>query len=367
MKRFERYVLEEIIPALLGALVIVILLLVLTALQEVIAPLLAKGAKPVLVARLLALNIPWAVAQALPLSLMFATLLGLSRLASDSEIKGALAGGIPVSRLFVPVMGLALGVTLLSFAIGEGLIPRSKVEAQKVQREIVFDNPRVIGLGATDAQGRRLVLTDALNRAISVDTLLPGGEMRGLQVVTMQTAQAPREVVTAEGGRLRGNVLELRNGQRISYQDGRPITVLTFKEGTLPVQDVQASFDPNSGSGLKPIDLPLSTLLEHARAYRAQKAAAPAEFTALHRKFAEPLAALALAFFSVSLAVFTFRRGLNLGFTWAILLAFAYYATWSVFRVMGENGALAPVVAAYAPDLIALLAGAWLLWWSGRQ
>lgn len=367
LKRFERYVLEEIIPALIGALVIVILLLVLASLQEVIAPLLAKGANPVLVARLLALNIPWAVAQALPLALMFATLLGLSRLASDSEIKGALAGGIPVSRLFVPVMWLALGVAALSFAIGEGLIPRAKVEAQKVQREIVFDNPRVIGLGAADSQGRRLVLTDALNRAISVDKLLEGGEMQGLQIVTMQPAQPPREVVTAERGKLNGNVLELQNGQRISYQNGRPITVLTFKSGTLPVQDVQASFDPNAGNGIKPIDLPLSTLLEHTRTYRAQHVPAPAEFTALHRKFAEPLAALALAFFSVSLAVFTFRRGLSLGFTWAILLAFAYYATWSVFRVMGENAALPAVIAAYSPDLIALLAGAGLLWWSSRR
>ncbi|WP_291425663.1 LptF/LptG family permease [Deinococcus sp.] len=366
MTRFERYVLEEIIPALLGALVIVILLLVLAALQEVIAPLLAKGASPLLVARLLALNIPWAIAQALPIGLMFATILGLSRLAADSEIKGALAGGIPVSQLFRPVMWLALGITALSFAINEGIVTRAKIQAQTVQRQIVFDNPRVIGLGSRDSAGRRLVLTDALNRAISVEQLLPGGEMRGLQIISMQSGQPPREVITAQSGRLQGNVLHLRDGQRISYQMGQPITVLTFKTGSLPVQDVQASFD-NSGGQPKPIDLPLRTLLEHARLYRQQHVPAPAEFTALHRKFAEPLAALALAFFSVSLAVYTFRSGLNLGFTWAILLAFAYYATWSVFRVMGENAALPAVVAAYSPDLIAVLAGLALLWLAARR
>lgn len=367
MTRFERYILQEIAPALVGALVIVILLFILVALQEVIAPLLAKGANPLLVARLLALNIPWAVSQALPIGLMFATLLGLSRLAADSEIKGALAGGIPLGQLFRPVMGLAIGVAALSFVIGEGLIPRAKVESQKVQRQIVFDNPRVIGLGGSDDKGHRLVLTDALNRAITVSELLPGGEMKGLQIVTMQTGQPPREIITAKTGKLLGNVLELADGQRITYQNGQPITMLTFKTGSLPVQDVQASFDPNSGSAIKPIDQPLSVLLSHTKMYRAQKVPAPAEFTALHRKFAEPLAAIALAFFSVSLAVYTFRSSLSLGLTWAILLAFAYYATWSVFRIMGEQGALPAVVAAYSPDLIAVLAGCFLLWLSSRR
>lgn len=369
MKRFERYVLDEIIPALLGALAVVILLLLLVALQEVIAPLLAKGANPLLVAQLLALNIPWALSQALPLGLMFATLLGLSRLASDSEIKGALASGVPITRLIWPVMALAVGVAVLSFAIGEGITPRTKVKEQTVQRQIIFENPRVAGLGTQDAQGRNLVLTDALNRAISVGGIDPDGTLHDLRIVSMQTGQPPRDVTLARTGRLNGNVLTLQDGQRITYQAGRPVTVLTFKEGTLPVQDVQANFNQNTSSSgaLKPIDLPLRTLIERTNVYRVQKVAAPADFTALHRKFAEPLAAIALTFFAVSLAVFTFRSNLNLGFTWAIMLAFAYYATWSVFRIMGEQGALPPVIAAYAPDIIAVLAGGLLLWLANRR
>ncbi|RJF72570.1 YjgP/YjgQ family permease [Deinococcus cavernae] len=369
MRRFERYVLDEIIPAFLGALAVVILLFLLVALQEVLAPLLAKGANPLLVGKLLALNIPWAISQALPLGLMFATLLGLSRLASDSEIKGAQAGGIPIMRLMWPVLTLALGVAALSFAIGEGVTPRTRVAEQTVQRQIIFDNPRVIGLGTRDAQGRNLVLTDSLGRAISVGELAADGTMRDLRIVTMQVGQPPREVITARSGKLSGNVLTLQDGERITYQSARPITVLTFRSGTLPVQDVQANFDQNaSASGsLKPIDLPLKTLLERTNAYRFQKVAAPAEFTALHRKFSEPLAAIALTFFAVSLAVYTFRSSINLGFTWAILLAFAYYATWSVFRIMGEQGALPPALAAFAPDTIAVLAGALLLWLANRR
>ncbi|MEF2279931.1 LptF/LptG family permease [Deinococcus sp. YIM 134068] len=363
MKRFERYVLAEILPPLVGALASVIVLVLLTLLEEAIAPLLAKGANPLLVARLVALNVPEAVATALPIALMFAILLGLSRLAADSEIKAALASGVPASRLFRPVLLLAVGVTVLSFALSELLVTRAKVRVQAVQREIVLDNPRVLGLGENG-----LVLRDALGRAISVGRALPGGELRDLRIVTMQAGAPPREVITARRGRLRpgSNVLELQDGRRVTFQDARPVTVLTFVSGTLPVQDVQASFEGGNGA-LRPIYLPLSQLIERTNTYRQQSVRSPADFTALHRRFAEPLAALALAFFAVSLAVYTFRSGLNLGLVWALLLSFAYYATWSVFRVMGENGALPPTVAAYAPDLIAVLAGGLLLWRAARR
>ncbi len=360
IKRFEGYVLDEILPLLFGALAAVILLLVIALLSDVIAPLLAKGASPVLVARAVALNIPEAAATALPIALMFATLLGLSRLSADSEIKGALASGIPATRLFRPVLGLGLAVTVLAFALGEGVVPRARVEDRKVKQQIVFDNPRVVGLDGA-AGGQNIVLRDALNRAISVGRILPGGELRDLRIVAMQPGLPPREVITAQRGRLEGgNVLTLEAGQRITYQDGRPLTILSFTRGTLPVQDVQADLD-TSGGAVRAIDTPLPELLARTQAYRQQGVQAPAEFTALHLKFAQPLAALALAFFAAALAVFSFRTGRNLGLVWALLLSFAYYSTYSVFRVMGEKGALAAVPAAYAADAIAVVAGVALL------
>lgn len=367
MKTFERYVLSEILPLVFGALAAVITLLVVASLEGVIAPLLAKGANPTLVARLLALNVPEAAATALPIALMFAALLGLSRLAADSEIKSALAAGIPATRLFRPVLLLALGVTLLAFALGEGLVPRAQVQARQVQQQIVLDNPRVLGLGSSEG-GQNVVLRDALGRAISIGEILPGGELRDLRIVTMQSGLPPREVITARSGRLPPGsaTLELRDGQRVTYQDARPVTVLSFERGTLPLQDTGTELGSDSQTA-KPIYDPLPQLWQRVQSYRAQHIQSPADFTALHQKFAGPLAALALAFFAVCLAVFSFRSGRDVGLVWALLLTFAYYATFSVFRIMGEKGAVPGAVAAYAPDLIAVVAGLGLLWLTARR
>ncbi|WP_420595325.1 LptF/LptG family permease [Deinococcus sp.] len=363
--RINRYLLEEILPFLVAGLAVTIVLLLLGALQAVIAPLLAKGANPLLVARLVALQLPFAVSQGLPIALLFATLLGLSRLSADSEIKAMQAGGISPLRLFGPVMGLGLAVTLLSFTVGETLTPRAKMQSLSVQREIVLDNPRVAGLG--EAGGKALVLRDAFGRAISIASVGESGELLGLRIATLRSGQVAREIITAERGTLEAgsSVLLLYNGQRITYQNEKPSTVLSFSQGRLPVQDLQASFE--GGDELKPIFLPLRDLWQRVSEYRKQDISAPAEFTALQRKFSEPVAALFMAFFAVALAIFSFRSNLNLGLVWVLLLTFLYYATYSVFNVMGANGALPPVLAAWAPNALYLVAGLALLGVAARR
>ena len=369
MKRFDRYVLEEILPYLLSGLAVVILLLLLAALQSVIAPLLAKGAAPLLVLRLVALQVPEAVSRGLPIALLFAAMLGLSRLSSDAELKAAQSGGLSGTRLFWPVLGLSLGVALLSFTVAETLVPRAKVQALQVQRDIVLDNPRVLGLGSAGGDSGPgnggVVLKDALGRAISVAQVQRGGQLTGLRIVTLRDGQSAREVITARLGQLRGNVLVLQDGLRITYQDTRPVTVVRFQSGTLPVQDLQASL--SAGDDLLPIYQPLPTLIANVRALKARSVVSPRDFTALQRKFAEPLAAVSMAFFAVALSIYSLRSGLNVGLVWVLMLTFAYYATWSVFRVLGETGAVSAVLAAWTPTMIYLLAGLALLGVAARR
>ncbi len=363
MTRLWRYIMEEVLPFTLAGVVVVILLLLLAAVQVVIAPLLAKGASPALVAQLVALNIPDAIARGLPIGLLFGVLLGFSRLAQDAEIKAALAGGLSWRSLFAPVLLLAAGVSAVSFAVGEGLRPSAQARSAVVQREIVLDNPRVLGLGQAGT-----VFTDALGRAIQVQEVRPGGEFRGIHIVQMAQSQAPREVLTAQSGHLDSEsaTLELGPGQRITYQGGRPSTIATFQGGSLRVQDLKASLDAQTDPTL-PVNLPLPDLLARIHTLQANHVPQPAELTALNRKFAEPLAALAFGFFGVALALFSFRSGGGLGLPFVMLLTFAYYATWSVFRVMGEQAVLPPALAAWAPDALYLLAGGVLIALSQRR
>ncbi len=354
--RLDAYLLEEILPLMLASLVTVVLLFVLYALYEVLAPILAKGANPLLVARLMAFSLPEAFGRALPLAMLFAVLLGFSRLSSDSEIKSILAGGVAPLRLAVPIMTLSVLVALLSFVNNELLLPRASSLAQQTQRDIVLDNPRVL-------VQEKAVFTDNLNRAIYVDKVLSSSRLEGIQIVQMAPGEAPREVISAGVGQLeRGSAtIVLFNGERVSYSGARVVSIQSFERIRLAVRDLQASLNGrNTGAG-QAMRTPTPQLLEQIRQNKANGWNTFDLETALNRKFAEPLAAVAFGFFGVMLALFTFRAGAGVGLVWTLLLTFAYYATWSVFRVMGEQGALPPIIAAWTPDLLYVIGGG-VLW-----
>lgn len=348
--RLRAYVLGEILPLLLGILLVIIVLFLLAALYAVIAPLLAKGANPLLVARLLAFELPDALSRGLPIALLFAVTLGLSRLSDDSELKAMLASGVPSGSVFAPVLLLSGAVALLAFASAETVLPRAKAASLATQREIVLDNPRVLGLGAG------AVFRDALGRAISVAEVGADGALRDIRVV-QPGASGPRELIEAARGQLQREraVLLLEGGVRVTFRDGQPNTVARFASAALPLQDLQT--DLSGESGLRPVYRPLPELLATVRT----GGAGPAERAALQRKFADPLAALAFGFFGASLSLFSFRRRGSLGLAGAVMLTFAYYATWSVFRILGEGGALPAVLAAWAPGGLFVVAGAVLL------
>ncbi|MBB6099428.1 lipopolysaccharide export system permease protein [Deinobacterium chartae] len=360
-RRLDHYLVSEVLPLLVGGLLVVVVLFLLAALVEVLAPILAKGANPLLVAKLMAFKIPDAIGRGLPIALLFAVLLAMSRLSSDSEIKSALAGGVGPVRLMVPVMVLALGVSTVSFLNSELLVPRAESQVLQTQRDILLDNPRVLVEEGT-------VFKDALGRAIYIDQILPGNELRGVRIIQMGPGQPAREIMTAERGLIEPGsaTIVLYEGQRVTYRDAKPVTAASFEEARLPVQDLQASLNGTSDE-VQPVNLPLGELRARIAAYRSQSLPVYREETALNRKFAEPLAAVAFGFFGVTLALYTFRTGGGLGLVWVMMLTFVYYATWSVFRIMGEQGALPPVIAAWAPDALYLIAGGVLLLLSTRR
>lgn len=355
-RRLDVYLVEEIVPLMLTGLIVVVLLFVLAALYEVIAPILAKGADPRLVARLMLFSLPESFGRGFPIAVLFAVMLGFSRLSSDAEIKAMLAGGVSPSRLALPVLGLSMAVALISFLNNELVVPQASNIAFQTQRDIVLDNPRVL-------VKEKAIFKDNLNRAIYVDSIGADDTLHGIQIIQMSVNEAPKEVILASEGKLeRGTAtMLLYQGERVTYNGGKVVTVQSFREARLPVQDLQASLNGNNTVASQAMRMPLRTLLQDIQNSRSRGLPTAAQETALNRKFSEPLAAVAFGFFGVMLALFTLRSGSGVGIVWTVFLTFSYYATWSVFRVMGEQNALPPVFAAWIPDALYVVAG-FVLW-----
>ena len=356
MKRFGRYLLAEILPLFAAALVALVLLLMLVAMLGVLADVLARGVSPALVARYMLFKLPSAIGPGLPLALLFATLLALTRLGQDGEIKAALVLGINPLRFVVPVLGLGLAVSLLAFANNELLVPFSESRAAEVERDILLLSPEtVLQEGA--------FFSDALGRNIFIGDIAPGGRFSDIVVVTPGNSQGPRELIRAARGEASSDdgVWLLEDIRFQSLRDSALTLDITASEAVLPVRGLVARASTVGDL----VYLPLGELLTRIR--NAGNTSMPAEYTALHRKFAEPLAATAFAIFALALGLFTFRRGAGIGFVAALLLTFIYYATWSVTKLLGAQGSLAPALAGWLPVALYAAGGVVLLFASWRR
>jgi lipopolysaccharide export LptBFGC system permease protein LptF len=101
-----------------------------------------------------------------------------------------------------------------------------------------------------------------------------------------------------------------------------------------------------------PEQMTYSELGAYTAKLRASGADAVASTVALQRKLAFPLITVIMTLIAVPFAVTTGRRGALYGVGIGILIALVYWMALSVFGALGSGGLLAPMIAAWAPNVL---------------
>jgi len=82
--------------------------------------------------KLIFLNIPYFITLAIPIAVLFGTLMSMGRLAKDREIDALFTHGIHLNRLFLPFLVLSLLNVVIVFYVNEALVPRANAEAGRI-------------------------------------------------------------------------------------------------------------------------------------------------------------------------------------------------------------------------------------------
>lgn len=354
MKRFGRSLLTEIVPLYAVGLAVLLLLLLVNFLLTLLADALARGVPVGLVARYLLARVPSAASAGLTLALLFASLMVLARWTAGRELRAALALGLSPSALLRPLLLAAIGVAAIAILNNELVVPWAEARALEIQKEILLEAPSTLlqeGAFFTDSRGRSLFL----------GSLDPGGEATDVVILSPGGLAGPREVIEAERGRLDDDAGVWRlDDLRVRVLDaGRPSLDMRAERGVVPVRELTAAATGRADL----VTLPLPELIERLRSNRA----APAAWTALHRKIAEPLTAIAFAVFALAVGLAGVRRDTPIGMVSVLLLTFLYYATWSVANLLGAQGAIPAWIAGWTPFAAYLAAGSVLLAWGWNR
>ncbi len=138
----ERYLWTECFGHfLLGSLGFTIFMLI-TSLFTLGEKIFSKHIPPFTIARVLMLSVPAFFVLAIPVAVIFATLMGMGRLNRDNEVVAFSTNGISLYRIFIPFVSLGIFAGILTWLVYEHVVPPNNQQYKDVLK--VFWEAQVV-------------------------------------------------------------------------------------------------------------------------------------------------------------------------------------------------------------------------------
>ena len=358
MRLLTRYILREIIGyALLGGVLFTFVLLMRYLLP--LLELFVRGiASPLDLLRLLGLLLPNFLTLTLPMAVLIGILLGLSRLAADSEITAMRASGVGVVAFLRIVSLLAVVCWLAGLANALYVAPRASAALLRYEEQSKTSQ-------ATLEVQPRVFYEDLKNYVLYVQDVMPGSNGTALwkHVFLADLSQpASPHIITAQeavvlGGGGQALHLDLSEGARHDIPVSNPdeYQISTFSSTDLPVQTGQTEETEHITRRDTPLQA-MSTREVWQRAYRGVRDPQTYRIE-LHRRIAFPTACLVLALVGVPLGFSSKRGGKGGAFVLTLAVVFLYYFASSMGVALAREGKLAAGLGVWAANLLFSAAG----------
>lgn len=359
MRILTRYILREVIAhALIGAIIFTFVLF--TRDLGHILELVVRASAPLpSVAELFSFTVPLALTYTIPMSVLVGILIGLSRLAADSEITAMRASGMGTWSFLRSLSSFVLVGWLLALANGLYIAPRSQAALGKLEdklkgSQVSFEiQPRVFYEGFPKYVLYVQDVKSAQGAAVWKDVFMADLTEASNPKITL----AKQGVVISEGpDRLHLHLVD-GSEHETDPKDSDHYQISTFQQTDIPIELPSSENKPEDSlpaGVLSTWDLP-------GRASRSDPVAARWYMIEFHRRFALPTACLVLALVGIPLGLSSKKSGKSGGFVLTILLVFAYYVVSLVGVSLARQGRVPPWLGAWLADLVFLALGVFLL------
>ena len=299
-----------------------------------------------------AAQLPKVIGLMTPVASLVATLLILNILARNSEIVAFKAGGVSLFRLSRPLLAAGFGLSLASFALADGLAHKTTVVANKIREEI-----RQGGQASA-------VVKDVWIKGVHMVEHLAGydeadGTAVGLSLMFTGDDQPAVRRLSAQRGRFIEGRLELEEVLDKTYGPGRTFTLT--RRDRLTLEDWPAP--PPGLSRVEKASEEMSSLelWRSIRRLSAEGFGPLRQRVDLHLKFAFALLPLVMVVVGLPLGFWREKGGsAALGICLGLAGSFIYLIAMELARSLGYAGLLPAAAAAWLPNAVFTIFGAWL-------
>ncbi|HEX9190427.1 MAG TPA: LptF/LptG family permease [Vicinamibacteria bacterium] len=312
-----------------------------------------------------------------PIAVLVGVLVTLGLLARRNEITAMKAGGISVYRAAGPIIGMGFLASLLLYGMQEWLLPTTN-KAATMDRNVIKGRPAQ----ASDQFDRRWVLARderfynfdyiverSVRQARGLAEPGAGGEFSvfGFSIYDVDPlAWDLRERLFARQARWNAALggYDLEEGWRRTTGTRSSFLPFTRQQvravGASPGGEIEPPSyfrreeKPSDTMGFGELTAYIDSL--QRRGFDVAKLRVQ-----LHRKLAFPMVGFVMTLLAVPFSFVVGRRGALYGIGIAIVIAIVFWAVLGAFEAFGNNAALHPALAAWAPNLLFGATGLYLI------
>lgn len=308
---------------------------------------------PLAIAQFILFKTPSFLNQTLPVGMALAASLATNRLARESELTAMRTAGASILRFLLPIVAFGIVIAGLNFFTVEVVMPRAEQRAAVLQQKIgalvtapsLAENAfiRLDRFQVSIGQVQRI----AQNQFQLKDVLLFSRPKAGVdQIVSCPTGTYDNGVWTFDKAVIR----QIKGNTLVQISSPSPMRV----DEKIVVGSMFAPPQPEALS------------LEQLRNAITQGLKSGVDVGALQveyqTRFSVPAACIVFAFVAPCLAIAFARSGGFAGVLLSIFIVFLYYNTYVVSAlILGKNHDLPPVVGAWLPNVLFVMAGFWVL------
>ena len=360
MRILTRYILGEILSHALIGCALFTFILFMPRLPLILETVVRNSSTLSNVAEIFLFTLPYLLNVTIPMSVLVGVLLGLSRLAADSEIIAMRAGGLGIGY-FVRVSSIvAIGGCIFGLVNSLYVSPRANQAILDMEQELAASQ-------ASYQIQPRVFIEDFKDFVLYVQDVRSGtgaANWRQVFMAEVSDPSSPRITTAASATVVNDSSQELLMRLRDGAQhEGTPdYTVSKFTTTDLPL-----SLNPQSSVHLGRMDtviyaIPTNDLLHRIHESGRKGPEARRYLIELNNRFAYPAACLVLMLVGVPLGVVSRRGGKSSGFVFTLLLVVLYYILSYTGVAMARQDKLPVFLAVWMANILFAVAGTFLLW-----
>lgn len=367
---FDRYIGRQVASATLTGVLVLSGVMVLGNIYKKLDQLLGDTQFPIsVVAKFIALVIPFSLIFTIPCAFLTGILLVFGRMSADNEMVSLRMTGTPMWRICAPVFVLAAALCTVCFYVNVSLAPIAKNSMKRLLYDVMTNDP--INLFQ---EGR--VLDKFPDYRIYTGKRKGKDTLENLQIFKLNGSRVEQFI------RAKTAVIEVKPGELdfiLHLKDANFENVVTSEAGVIekvdgphmgstamkfPLSDLKGKTERINASMKSTMALwgEVMSGTDSATGLELDKKAKSVALTEVSKRYSFSLACITFALIGIPLGITAQRRETTAGFVLSLVTALAYYFFILLADMFNEKPSVYPHLLMWLPNFVFLGLGGWMFY-----